>query len=206
MKDDFLFEVIHDKKGEGKAISLSKKDGVTYIKIAFGDVTEDFVYPDQFFFHLKAKDPQIQKKIIKEYAELQDKSNPKNPKYHLSIGFLAGTNARDIYGKYCKLFEWNPLYLGCFSKKQKLYAKNVTPEKFAVWMPVHTNLCEEYNKEHSWFNFIMGSRIKEVWFDEDYELLNDNSTRVCFARTKKATNFKEYTCRRKPRKKKSREN
>lgn len=74
------------------------------------------------------------------------------------------------------------MYRGRFSHKQKLYAAKATLEGFAVWMPVHTNLCEEYNKNHSWYNFIIGDEIKEVWFIEDYELLSDDSTRVCFAK------------------------
>ena len=67
---DYLFEVIHDTKGEGKAIALIQKEEDYYIRISFNGAIEDFVYPDQFFFHLKAKDPEIQKEIKSEYRKL----------------------------------------------------------------------------------------------------------------------------------------
>jgi hypothetical protein len=188
-EEDFLFEVIHDTRGEGKAIALIRKEEDYYIRIAFNDTIEDFVYPDQFFFHLKAKDPEIQKGIKSEYAAFHDRINSRTQSYCLTKGFLAGTNAQYIYDKYCGLFGWESMYRGRFAQRQKLYSSRSTPEGYAVWMPVHTNLCEEYNKEHVWFNFVLGDKIKEVWFDEDYELLNDKSTRVCFARTKRGYEF-----------------
>lgn len=62
MEEDFLFEVIHDKKGDGKVIAFVFLDGESYVKIDFGETVEDFIYPDQFMCHLKAKDLKIQKK------------------------------------------------------------------------------------------------------------------------------------------------
>ena len=104
-------------------------------------------------------------------------------------GFLAGKNAKYVYEKYCRIFDWEYMYRGSFSQRQRLYACNATPEGLSVSMPVHTNLCEPYNREHAWFNIVSGDRITEVWFEEDNELLNDNSRRVCFIKTKEGYKF-----------------
>lgn len=186
---DFLFEVVHDQKGDGKAIGFVNKNGDRYLRIDFGNAVEEFVYPDQFMCHLKAKDSDIQSKIKKEFAMSRSQSIPKSERFSLTAGYYAGTNAQDIYNKYCRIFDWNVELQGHFAKQQKLYAKNVTPEGYSVWMIVHTNLCEMYNNKSNWFNFVEGDRIREVWFAEDALLLRDESTRICFARTKNGYQF-----------------
>ena len=190
MSIQFPFDIIHDTKGAGKALGISE-DG-EYVKILFTNYTlEDFAYPDQFMIHIRAKNPDIQKEIEELYAEMQD-TLPPTP-HRLVAGQLEGTRGIDIYDKYCRIFGWDSSLRYNFDSKQRalalMYAKNATPEGYSVWMVVHTDLSEKYNKNSRWFNFICRDQIKEVWFINDHELLQDTSIRVTFVRTKEGYRF-----------------
>ena len=184
---NFPFAVEHDNHGIGKALSLVKKNENVYIKIDFGDNVKEFLYPDQFMIHLKADNPKIQQTIEKIFDENQkiDQNSP----FLLQTGDVLNSTAQDSYNDCCKKFGWDSSQDGKFAKQQKLYARNVTPENYSVWMIVHNNLNEAYNNTRSWFNIVEKDVIKEIWFTEDKDLLSDNSTRVTFAKTKNGYQF-----------------
>jgi hypothetical protein len=106
----------------------------------------------------------------------------------LKTGFSAGTKAIDNYDRCCTLFGFKRALRGNFSMMQMLYAKNATPEGYSVWMVAHSNLNESYHKAkesgRKWYNkFVYPDTIKKIWLYPD-EYIEDNSTRVCFAKEK----------------------
>ena len=85
----FPFDVIHDTRGKGKAISLTKTNVDCYIRIVFGCIEEKFAYPDQFMCHLKAENPEIQKQIEKEFAEMRNELTEVSENSFLEAGSFA---------------------------------------------------------------------------------------------------------------------
>jgi hypothetical protein len=57
------FEVFHNTMGEGMAVAFVDKNGSSYVKVQFGEKTAEFAYPEQFCFHLRAKNPLVQAEI-----------------------------------------------------------------------------------------------------------------------------------------------
>ena len=102
---------------------------------------------------------------------------------NLTLGYLAGTKAIDIYDRCCKEYGWNSSWRGQFAQQKRLFARNATPEGYSVWMIVHNSSYEPYNEEHSWYDFIKGDTIEEVWLGEITEFFQDTSTRVTFVKT-----------------------
>lgn len=106
----------------------------------------------------------------------------------LRIGFSAGTKAIDTYDRCCTLFGFKRSLRGNFSMMKMLYAKYATQEGYSVWMLAHSNLNESYHKAkesgRKWYNiFVYPDIIKEIWFNPS-EYVEDNSTRICFAKNK----------------------
>lgn len=176
------FEVIHDKMGKGTAIGYSEKEETTYIKIRFSSYEiQDFVFPDQFQWHLKATDPEIQSQIEKN---IKGRPAPVQKSPILRRGFSVSHRAIDTYDFGCRKFNWNSRKRGCFDRKKILYAANATPENYAVWCLPHNNLVEEYNENQNWYNYIFRDYIEEVWFVDKSNFYNDNSIRVTFIKNK----------------------
>jgi len=181
------FEVTHYKKGKGIAVGfLQDKFGVL-IRIDFGNCIENFYFPDQFaIHHLEANDTGTQNKIKRII-------NPPHPPRRITLmfGFTYGDKATEIYTDCCALFGWKDMLVGSFGKQKKMFAKRATSEGYSVWMLVHNNLCEGYNENHAWFDYVLDNGvIREFWFDDsDKDLLYDYTKRVCFARTKNGYEF-----------------
>lgn len=111
-----------------------------------------------------------------------EKSNGKN-EFFLAWGYCAETRALDVYKRLSKIFHWDRSKCYFFAPKQFLYAKNVTLEGYGVYMLVHNNLCETYNEIFSWYTYIKGDIIEEVWFIPNRNFSEDLTPRVIFART-----------------------
>ena len=106
----------------------------------------------------------------------------------LKIGFSAGTRAIDNYDRCCSLFGFKKALRGNFAPQKLLYAKNATKEGYSVWMLAHSNLTENYQQTKArggkWYNiFLTSNTIKKIWINPN-EYVEDNSTRICFAKNK----------------------
>ena len=106
----------------------------------------------------------------------------------LRIGFSVGTKAIDAYDRCCTLFRFKHSLRGNFSMMKLLYAKNATKEGYSVWMLAHSSLNESYQQAkgsgRKWYNiFLTSGAIKKIWINPS-EYVEDNSIRVCFAKTK----------------------
>lgn len=179
----FPFAIVHKTKGYGTALSLCKKGEDTYVVIDFGAYREDFAYPDRFVFDLKAKDPALQKELEEEYEKPY-----RGAPYLVFPGLPLGTRARDVYDKCCKDFGWDFSKRDNFGQQKLLFAEKATPEGYSVWMIVHNSQCELYNKNVSWYNYMKGDTIEEVWNGPCVGLFRDTSRRVTFVRTKSEDN------------------
>ena len=107
----------------------------------------------------------------------------------MKVGFFISTRAQETYDKCCLRFGWDKSLRGNFAQRQLLYAKNATPEKYSVWCLTHHNLNVEYNEDRNWYNYIFRDHIDEVWFINNPEFYDDNTTRVTFIKTKRGYEF-----------------
>ena len=101
----------------------------------------------------------------------------------LMAGLPLGGRAIDVYDACCKDFGWKMSKRGEFAQQQLLYAENATPEGYSVWMIVHSSRCERYDESITWYNFVKGDKIEEVWNGSGKEaLFLDMSRRVTFVK------------------------
>lgn len=188
------FDVIHNTFGEGGTCGYTTKfeGGYThyYIKVKFFDGEEKaFYFPDQFRFHLKAVDKEIQDKIL-ACMLIPPVFPPDISPRRLVFGAVYGTNSRDMYVQFCKYFDWKLSMKDHFGVRTLMYAKNCTPEGYSVWFIPHNSIFEKHNENSHWFNFIKGNIIEEVWIDyENSSLHNDWNDRVTFLKTKNGYAF-----------------
>ncbi len=115
--------------------------------------------------------------------KLDTSKNTENNSFFLSWGDCAETRALDVYKRLSKIFHWDRSQCYNFAPMQFLYAKKATPEGFGVYMLVHNNLCEAYNEIFSWYTYMKGDIIEEVWFIPNKAFPEDMDARVIFART-----------------------
>lgn len=179
----FPFDVIHDKRGEGKAIGLLKKGALTYINVEFKEEVRAFLYPHQFFTHLKAKNSVIQEEIETQFEKKNIHDMP-----IIDYGYCSETRAIDVYKKFASIFHWDRSKTIQFAPLKCLCADNVTPEGYGVYMLVHNDLCEAYNEIFSWYTYVKADIIEEVWFLKSFS--DDFSDRIIFARTPRGYEFK----------------
>ena len=181
----FPFEVIHKTKGEGVAIQLEKIEDKTYIKIAFKNYFQSFAYPDEFVVYMKAKNLAVHRQIWEEHQKGNDGSErlQKNAAPFISWGDCMETKALDVYRRLSKIYQWDRTQCKAFAPMGLLYAKNVTPEGYGVYMIVHNNLWESYNEKYSWYTYMKGEIIEEVWFIDNRIPREDLTPRVIFARS-----------------------
>ena len=92
------------------------------------------------------------------------------------------TTALDIYDNCCRKFNWDPTKRGSFGRQQLLYAESTTPERYSTWFLTHNNWTKTIGG--NWYNELYSDHIKEMWFEADYGLCHDDTTRVTFARRK----------------------
>lgn len=109
--------------------------------------------------------------------------NTENNSFFLAWGYCAETRALEVYKRLSKIFHWDRSQCHNFAPMQFLYAKDATPEGFGVYMLVHNNLCESYNEIFSWYTYMKGDTIEEVWFIPNKIYSEDLEARVIFART-----------------------
>ncbi|MBR2387873.1 MAG: hypothetical protein IKB02_03790 [Clostridia bacterium] len=188
--EEFLYDVIHDKFGQGKAIKIEPskefpQDRVIFIK--FESSIKNFPYPDVFYFkHLHATDQIIQKQIEKDITIWLNPPLP--PQQPIQTGWYHCSNAFDTYTYLCKKFCWNDSMAFCFKRFQTMYASNATPEGFGVSFFVHNSLGESYSENYSWFNKVYADKIEEIWFC-NANFMHNMDTRVIFLKTRSGYEF-----------------
>ena len=190
----FPFDVIHDKYGIGEAREIVCKGENRYVKIFFYDdeSVKEFIYPDQFVFHITALDDEIHKEILKTIGSSIDPAPVRASKV-LSEGIIIGKRGIDVYDICCDYFGWDKGKRSFFDKHGIMYAYKVTPERYSVWMIVHNSLVEpSYNGVSSWYNVVKGDTLEEIWFTDDRgsAKVSDISIRVTFLKTKDGYMFK----------------
>lgn len=185
----FPFNVVHDSKGSGKALNIVCRGDDRYIIIDFGNRKEEFLYPDQFVFHIKALDPQIQKEILAGIGS--PNTSPSNRM--LTEGIVIAKKGINVYDICCKYFGWDKSKRRYFGPQGIMYAKNATPEKYSVWMIVHNSLVEPFhNGTSGWYNVVKSDTIEEIWYTDSRGSadVSDISIRVTFLKTREGYMFK----------------
>ena len=97
------------------------------------------------------------------------------------------TNALGIYDDCCQKFNWDRTKRGFFGPQQLLYAESATSEGYSPWFLTHNNWTKTIGGNYH--NKIYSDHIEEMWFEADYGLYHDDTTRVTFARRKLNSSF-----------------
>ena len=118
-----------------------------------------------------------------DHSTFDISKNNEDNSFFIAEGYCAETRALDVYKRLSKIFHWDRSQCYNFAPMQFLYAKDATPEGFGVYMLVHNNLCESYNEIFSWYTYVKGETIEEVWFIPNKRDSEDLDARVIFART-----------------------
>jgi hypothetical protein len=118
-----------------------------------------------------------------DYSTLERIKNKDHNSFFLEWGYCAETRAFDAYERLSKIFRWNRSKCMDFAPNQLLCADDATPEGFGVYMLVHNNLCESYNEIFSWYTYIKGETIEEIWFIPNRASSEELAARVIFAKT-----------------------
>ncbi len=133
------FDVIHDTIGKGIAIECIRKNGSLYLRVDFGGKFLDFIYPQQFCYHLRACEPKIQRIIMQHIVDSKRRGLQKGPfrlKYHFSMGH----RATKVYEGCARFFCWD-LSKQRNSKSIKRCTPRQLPRNFTAFGCLFTIVC-----------------------------------------------------------------